>query len=147
MEECQTGLPRANGLALCGESRDECRHGDSPQQGEVELMTMPVREQSTAKNTKKPRVTKRAATDPRQPGSKAGARTSKTAKTASNAGLARPGTKADKILSLLRRSDGASLQELRQSDRVAGTLGPRLPERCSEEKVWLSRTLHQAEEW
>ena len=78
-------------------------------------MTIPVPEQATTKSEKNPPVTKPRGTDSRQPGSKAGGRASKPAKTTSKASLARPGTKADKILTLLRRPDGASLQELRKA--------------------------------
>ena len=42
-------------------------------------------------------------------------RTSKSEKRTDKAGTARPGTKAAKILGLLQRPDGASIQELRKA--------------------------------
>jgi hypothetical protein len=85
----------------------------------LNYMTMSVPEEPTKEtptnDTKKPSATKRRGSEGRKPPNKPAGRSSKPAESPRNARVARPGTKGDKILKLLRRPGGVSLQELRKA--------------------------------
>ena len=81
-------------------------------------MTIPVPERPTepvaGNASKKPGAAKVRATASKPPAKPPGG-ISKPSQRTPKTGAARPGTKAAKILSLLQRPDGASLQELRKA--------------------------------
>jgi hypothetical protein len=107
-------------------------------------MTSNAEEQATTQPVtpaQPPKATKRATVPPRKPrvapskpksGKKASAaaqRRTKSQKAAKSAAGAREGSKAAKVLDLLKRSGGVTLKELYQSHGLAAAFGPRLPVR------------------